>query len=132
MTEALRTLVPIFAVAVGGCVGAVARFLIGSAFAERETRLFVLTGTVIANGLGCLLIGVLVAAVPKEATLWRLGLITGLLGSLTTFSTYSYETVSLLERRQYAPAAANAIGSVLLGLVAVAAGLWIGRRLRGE
>ena len=54
---------------------------------------------------------------------------TGLLGSLTTFSTYNYETVELLQSRHYLAAALNSIGSLVVGLLAVALGLAIGTRL---
>ena len=131
VSDAVRAAIPVLAVAIGGSIGAVARFLISSLLSPRETKLFVLTGTVAANVLGCLLIGLLVAVIPKDAALWRLGLITGLLGSLTTFSTFAYETVALIEKRQFLLATVNAVGSVVLGLAAVALGLWIGERLRG-
>ena len=128
VTESIKG---VLAVAAGGAFGAVCRYLISVVFGSRPTKFFVLSGTVVANVLGCFCIGLAVAALPKEAVTVRLLLITGVLGSLTTFSTYSYETVALVQRRAYVLAIANALGSVIAGLLAVGLGLWIGSRLRG-
>jgi CrcB protein len=68
-------------------------------------------GTLVANLLGGFVIGAAIeffAAYPGIAPEWRLALITGFLGALTTFSTYSAESVSLLMRGQYAWALGHA------------------------
>ena len=115
------------AVAVGGATGASLRALANAAFADRLT--VPITATVLVNIAGSLLIGIAVPVLATASPAWRLLIVTGLLGSLTTFSTFSYETVELLQHRQYIAAAVNAIGSLVVGLLAVAAGLTIGGRL---
>lgn len=88
-------------------------------------------GTLMVNVSGSLLLGLLVGLVGTgtlaPGALAVVG--TGLCGGYTTFSTWCYETVVLLERRAYAPAALNVVGSLLLGLAAAALGLVLGSHL---
>ena len=118
------------AVALGGAIGAVLRMVVSAAVGTRPTTLMPVSGTVVVNVVGCLLIGLAMAALPRDATTLQRLLVTGVLGSFTTFSTFSYETVQLLQSRAYLHAAANAVGSVVIGLAMVALGLWLGSRLR--
>ncbi len=78
-------------------------------------------GTLVANLVGGFVIGLAVeffAAYPGVAPEWRLALITGFLGALTTFSTFSAEAVTLLARAQYAWAALH-IGVHLAGSISM-------------
>ena len=108
----------------GGTVGALLRFG-GNELVTRWAGKEFPWGTFAVNALGCLLIGLVWAWVdareqdPEEV---RLFLITGLLGSLTTFSSYSHETVTLLGNGRYGWAGLYALGSLALGLVMVVAG----------
>ena len=117
------------AVAGGGAAGALARWGL-SAAAHRWFGLGFPWGTLAANAVGCLAAGVLFVLIVEQQShpLLRLALMVGFLGALTTFSTFGLETVNLLTERRYAPAAANVLVSVMLGLVAVAVGMWIARR----
>jgi len=84
------------------------------------------------NVLGSLLIGAVIALFTTRLTVawpWRPLLVTGLLGGFTTFSSYSYESYQLLLRGEWLLAAVYALGSVALGLVAVAVGIWLVRLL---
>ena len=117
------------AVAAGGALGAIARYALALTIAPRSLGGASINGTVVANVLGCLLIGLLVPVVGRGEGVWRSLLIVGLLGSLTTFSTFSLETVELLQRRAHAAAVANVVGSVVLGAAAVAIGLAVATRL---
>ena len=85
------------AIALGGALGAMSRyFIIAYVFPVHSNRFP--TGTLIANILGCILIGVLYVVIIQKNLLgpqWRLFLVTGLLGALTTFSTFSLEAVQL-------------------------------------
>lgn len=125
MPEVAKQLV---AVAVGGALGALLRY--GTALlALRVWAEPLPLATWAANLLGCFLMGLLVPLVgrPGAEPAWRLLLLVGFLGSYTTFSTFSLETVVLWEQGHPGAALLNAVGSVILGLVAVALGLWLGR-----
>jgi CrcB protein len=81
---------------------------------------------------GAFLLGVIAALVIEREGIsehWRLALSTGFLSAFTTFSTYSLQTVNLLEDGYAGTAAAYALGSLALGLAAAYAGLSLGRSL---
>ncbi|TSE33855.1 fluoride efflux transporter CrcB [Tepidimonas charontis] len=89
----------ILAVASGAAVGALLRWWLGLALNAVLPHLPL--GTLAANWMGGYAIGVVVAALlhhPEVAPVWRLFLVTGLLGGLTTFSSFSVEVVSLLQQ----------------------------------
>ncbi len=116
-------------VALGGAVGAVARYGVGVAsvrFAEAGLP----AATWIVNALGCLLLGLALPLVADDRA--RLALVVGALGSFTTFSTYSADTVLLWEAGRPALAVGNALGSVAVGVAFVALGLALGRHLGGS
>ena len=113
-------------VAAGGALGALARWGLGLG-AARWTAGGFPVGTWLANVAGCFLIGLALPLVADDRL--RLGLVVGFLGAFTTFSTYSADTLALWEDGRVALAAANAAGSVVAGLVAVALGLAAGRAL---
>lgn len=115
----------ILAVAAGGALGSVARYLVGVA----STRAFGLAfpwGTLIVKVAGSFLIGALVALFAIKADLSqeaRLFLTVGLCGGFTTFSTFSLDAWALMERGQWWQAAAYVAGSVLLSVGGLVAGL---------
>lgn len=114
----------LLAIGTGGAAGAVSRYLL-SAFIERRFAEFPPAGTLVVNVLGCLLIGILagiVLSVPEFPIWVRATLITGFLGSLTTFSTFGYQTLVLLEKGQVVAALGNVLANVLIGLAAVSLG----------
>jgi CrcB protein len=89
-------------------------------------------GTLFINVTGSLLIGLLVTFFGQRLLAdpaYRLLLITGFLGAYTTFSTFSYETVALLQAGSYIAALGNALNSVALGLTATIGGIWLARWL---
>jgi CrcB protein len=108
----------------GGMVGAVARYLTDRAVGARFGTAFP-WGTFTVNVTGCALVGVLTGAVAADAAPdgVRLFLGTGLCGALTTYSTFSWETLRLAESGARLPAAANALGGVGAGLAATFAGV---------
>ena len=67
----------------------------------------------------------------SDNLIWREGIRYGLLGALTTFSTYSMESLQLIQRQQYGAAVLNVVGSVVLGLGAAWLGLMIGQKTMG-
>lgn len=115
-------------VALGGALGASCRYLFGIAMVRltgpTELPLAIMT----VNILGSLLMGVFVAAAAHRG-LTHLGplVATGLLGGFTTFSAFSLETVSLIERGQIALAGTYVALSVILSVAALMLGLWIAR-----
>ena len=116
-------------VGLGGFAGAVLRWLVDGWISERNPTAFPL-GTLVINLTGSFVLGVLFAWVIERNVLppeVRLPLMVGFLGAYTTFSTFMLESWRLIEEGAYALAAANLVGSVALGLVAVVAGLAVGR-----
>jgi CrcB protein len=108
-------------VALGGALGAVLRYLIGLAVA------FPL-GTLTVNLVGSLIIGIVWAVFnAKGLQAWLPFIMTGILGGFTTFSAFSLDTLRLVEAGRLAAAGGYVMASVLLSLVACAAGLWIAK-----
>lgn len=115
------------AVAVGGALGSLLRFLVSSWVVDNWPRHFYL-GTFAVNLLGCFAIGFLSAVFLLRADIplpLRTGLTVGVLGGLTTFSSFSLEVVTLLESGQHGTAVGYLLGSVLGGLAAA----WLGMTL---
>lgn len=126
-------LVSLLAVAAGGALGCICRWLLGVGL----NALFpaIPPGTLLANLAGAYLVGIALAVFAGNADLapaWRLLVITGFLGGLTTFSSFSGETVLLLREGKLALALA-AIGLHLGGsLLLTAAGIATATALRGR
>jgi CrcB protein len=116
-------------IALGGAMGALARYGVDE-WVGRRTGSFP-WGILVVNVTGAFLIGVSVEALePRFESGWvRPAVVTGLLGAYTTFSTLSLDTYRLLERGELDQALANVLGSVVLGLLAVWAGLRVGQAL---
>ena len=117
------------AVAAGGLVGTMIRFGVASWVSVHWPRHFYLA-TLAVNLIGCLLIGYLYAAFlvrPDISPELRGGLIIGLLGALTTFSSFSLDGLRLFESGQLVTAFGYIGISVLGGLLAAWAGLSLGR-----
>ncbi len=116
------------AVAGGGALGSILRFWLATALYAWLGRAFPL-GTLVVNVLGCFLIGLLTHGLLERGVSpeWRAGLLIGVLGGFTTFSTFSWETVSLLLAGETLKAIVNIVLSVLLCLLATASGLWLAR-----
>lgn len=113
---------PVIAICMGACAGALARWQLGLWLNPVATAGTVLPwGTLAANLIGGYLIGVCVAvfqAMPQLDPAWRLALVTGFLGALTTFSSFSAEVVAMLGQQRYALALGTA-GVHLLGSLAL-------------
>ncbi|MEM9442484.1 MAG: fluoride efflux transporter CrcB [Pseudomonadota bacterium] len=118
-------------VAAGGMIGAVLRHLVNLGVVKFAGQGFPLA-TMIVNILGSFVMGALVAAM---ALSWnasqevRLFLAVGLLGSFTTFSTFSLDVFTLYERQAYIPLLLYVLGSFTLSLMGLVLGLAVARRL---
>jgi fluoride exporter len=113
-----------FLIAVGGSLGAIARYWVGSEVANRLGTKFPY-GTFVINISACVIIGFSLTYLGKRAELnpaWRFLIPTGFVGAYSTFSTYEWETLSSLRTGAFSLAALYAIGSLVLGLVAAWAG----------
>ncbi|MFE2933119.1 MULTISPECIES: fluoride efflux transporter CrcB [unclassified Streptomyces] len=117
-------------VIVGAAVGAPLRYLTDRAVQSRHDSVFP-WGTFTVNVSGSLVLGLLTGAVAAGAASSHLQLLigTGLCGALTTYSTFSYETLRLAEDGAKSYAVANVVGSVAAGLVAAFAGVALARAL---
>jgi CrcB protein len=116
-------------VGLGGFFGAIARFVLSGWVAARWGQIFP-WGTFIINISGSFILGFFLAFVQDRPWVHpgaRLMFAVGFVGAYTTFSTYTYESLRLMMDGQFALAAFNIIGSVAVGLVAVFAGVALGR-----
>jgi CrcB protein len=118
-------------VALGGALGASARYLLDHAIEQRSYSIFP-WATFTINVTGCFLIGVITEALVDRHHLpaWlRVGLVLGVIGGYTTFSTFAQESLTLLEAHDVAVTLAYTFASVGLGIVAVYLGSLAGRAL---
>ncbi len=117
------------AIATGGAVGALLRFWMSNGIYALLGRSFPF-GTLAVNVLGSLLMGFLYVLLIDKLSLgphWRAALLIGLLGAFTTFSTFSIETLNLIEEGEAMKALLNVILSVVLCLGAAWLGVLAGR-----
>jgi CrcB protein len=124
--------VTVLLVLLGGAVGAPARYLTDLAVQRRHGGRFP-WGTLTVNVAGSLVLGVTAGAVSASGgPAWVLTLVgTGFCGALTTFSTFGFETVRLLQERSARAAIGNVTLSVAAGLGACALGWWVGSAVAG-
>jgi CrcB protein len=119
----------IVGVALGGALGASARYSLDRLIEERSEAVFP-WATFVINVTGCVLIGILTVQLVDRHHIpaWiRVGVVVGVIGGYTTFSTFSQESFSLFESRDFGVALAYIAGSVIVGILAVYAGTLLGR-----
>ncbi len=115
---------PVIAICLGASAGALARWGLGLWLSPGGV---IPWGTLAANLVGGYLIGICVAvfhAMPELDPVWRLALVTGFLGALTTFSSFSAEVVSLLMQQRYGLALGTAGLHLFGSLLLTVAGIW--------
>jgi CrcB protein len=121
----------IVGVALGGALGASARYGLDRLIERRSTAVFPWS-TFTINVTGCFLIGLVTAALVDRHHLpaWlRVGIVVGFIGGYTTFSTFVQETYDVGDIHHVAIALAYVIASIAAGLVVLYAGLRVGRLL---
>ena len=121
------------AIAAGGAAGAVMRYLVSNGVYNWLGRGFP-WGTLTVNGVGSLLMGVLFVLLTERLALgpqWRAFLLIGFLGAFTTCSTFSIETLNLIEGGELLRAVVNMVGSVVLCVAAAWGGVVVGRMVWG-
>jgi len=121
---------PIFAISLGSAVGALLRWVLGTQFNSAFPT--VPLGTLLANLVGGYIVGLAIAyfaQAPDIAPEWRLLIITGFCGGLTTFSTFSAEVLTLLQQGRLswglAAIAVHVSGSLLMTLAGLASWQWL-------
>ena len=124
-------MIELFAIGIGGALGAVSRFLL----ADSVTGIFGSDfpyGILVVNVVGSFFMGVCVELL-VEATLlpavWRSAIMVGFLGAFTTFSTFSMQVVGFLQVGRWVDALGYILGSVCLTVIAVIIGIFITRQL---
>jgi CrcB protein len=117
-------------VLVGGAVGAPLRYLLDLFVQSRHASVFP-WGTFTVNVLGSVTLGLVAGAVSAaDGPGWVVTLVgTGVCGAFTTYSTFGFETVRLVQEGYQRAAVANAVASVAVGVVAAALGWWVGSAL---
>ena len=111
-------------IALGGALGSIARYWVGSTISGRIGTKFPY-GTFVINITACVIIGFTLTYLGKRADLnpaWRYLFPVGFIGAYSTFSTYEWETLSTLRSGAFALGALYALGSLVAGLAAV----WLG------
>lgn len=121
----------VLAIAAGGAIGALLRFWVSTGVYALTGRDFP-WGTLLVNVLGSLIMGFVFVWLLERSMggpLLRAFLLVGLLGAFTTFSTFSLETLNLVEAGQHLRALINALASVVLCTVAAALGVMLARQI---
>lgn len=116
-------------IAIGGAIGSIARYWVGSEVSSRMGTRYPY-GTFLINITACLILGFSITYLGKRVELnpaWRFLIPIGFIGAYSTFSTYEWETFSSLRSGAFLLAALYAVGSLLVGLIAV----WGGSLLAG-
>ena len=119
------------AISVGAVLGANVRYLLGGWISDRFGASFPI-GTLVINVTGSLIIGLFLTLIGERlvvADWWRPLVAIGFLGSYTTFSTFSFETLALAQAGSWGLAALNVVGSVGASLVGVVLGTALARAL---
>jgi CrcB protein len=113
-----------------GGAGSLARYMTGTAIAERYGARFP-WGTLTVNLIGSFLIGLLMTLLTERVSVspnWRFAVVVGFLGGYTTFSSFEWETYAAVRDGAFWVGALNVVGSVVLGYTAVWLGAMLARR----
>ncbi|HVJ49897.1 fluoride efflux transporter CrcB [Desulfitobacterium sp.] len=119
----------LWVIAIGGALGALSRYELGVWISNKWNQGFPLH-TFLINISGAFLLGFLNILFIERMTvspLWRLGIGVGFLGAYTTFSTFGFEVITLLEGGSYTTAATYTFLSIVIGFVGVALGIGLAR-----
>ena len=121
----------IFLLLIFGALGTLARYALQGVIQERSASTFP-SGTLVVNLIGCFLIGgigeyaLLHLSFPPD---WRIGITVGFVGGFTTFSTYCWETVRMLQDGQWRGGAVYALASLVGGVICVVFGMRVADRI---
>jgi CrcB protein len=119
------------AIAIGGALGAMARFWLGTFIGERFPSRFPY-GTLVINVTGSFIIGFFLTLVSERVNIhpnWRFAFAVGFVGAYTTFSTFEYETFKLVEDGEILSSLMNVFISLVVGFIAVWGGIVLARKV---
>ncbi|HVF87837.1 MAG TPA: fluoride efflux transporter CrcB [Pyrinomonadaceae bacterium] len=122
-----------FAVAAGSAVGGMLRYFINTSLLSRVAVPFP-TATFVINVTGSFIVGLFLTLAAERVQIsphLRLAVAVGFVGAYTTFSTFEYETLRLIEERHFALGVLNVVLSVAVGFAAVWGGCAVGRKAGG-
>lgn len=120
-----------FFIALGGALGSIARFWVGTLVTNRMGTRFPF-GTLLINVSACLIIGLSLEILSRHANLspsWRFLVPIGFVGAYSTFSTFEWETFSSLTQGAFWVAILYVASSLVLGLIAIALGVTLAKAL---
>jgi CrcB protein len=126
----MKTLVQYLAVGGAGFLGAITRLAVGR-FSGQVFGTDFPWGTLIINVTGSFILGWFMEFARARVGIsqeWQLAIAVGFVGAYTTFSTYMFESMKLMNTGEWLKAGANLIGSIILGLIAVRLGIYAGAR----
>jgi CrcB protein len=126
----MKVVIQYLAVAGAGALGAVSRLAVGSLCGRLFATAFPI-GTLVINLSGSLFLGWFLTVIRDRVIMSdtaRMAIAVGFVGAYTTFSTFMYESSSLLEDGAHRMATLNLLGSLALGLLSVRLGIWLGGR----
>jgi len=118
-------------IALGGALGSIARYWVGSTVASRLGTRFPY-GTFVINMTACVIVGFSLTYLARRTGVnpaWRFLIPIGFVGAYSTFSTYEWETLYTIRSGAFLEASLYALGSLFLGLVAVWMGILIAERI---
>ena len=118
-------------VGLGGGIGAISRFWLGRQIAQQSPSHFPL-GTLLINVSGSLIIGLILGWMLEQSDTggsWRWLIVVGILGGYTTFSTFAFESIALLDKGEIGKAVGYIVISNAASLAVCGLGLWIARTL---
>ena len=116
-----------FYIAIGGALGSIVRYWVGSTVSGRLGAKFPY-GTFVVNMTACIIIGFVLSYLGRRVELspaWRFLIPIGFIGAYSTFSTYEWETFTTVRSGAFLLAALYAVGSLVLGLIAVWGGAFL-------
>ncbi len=119
------------AIAIGGAIGALLRYAVGNWVATQTAISFPL-GTFIINVTGCFIIGFFLTLISERISVdphWRLAIAVGFVGAYTTFSTFEYEVLKLIEAKNITASFLYIIASLMIGFLAVWGGALAARAI---
>lgn len=121
------TLLLAASIAVVGAFAAVVRYLVTLAFPHDAARSRMPWGVLVVNAVGSFIGGIVLGLASQSALSheWQLILLTGFCGGLTTFSTFSVETLQLIERRRWRTALLSVTANLVIGIALAVAGYTI-------